>query len=137
MKTSNKTLTIFYSKDLSFSTSFVDLLFVSLCMQDNLLRVLCDGFFKIAKKHREKKEYWSSFSFLFSFLFSMFQSVLQCSQEENAMHIFKQTLFCGQDLWAQKVEASPDYLCLNINNLYCLFELLDLDFHLLPAYACM
>ena len=48
----------------------------------------------------------------------MFLSVLQCSQEENAMHIFKQTLFSGQGsaLLAGFVgmETSSHYLCLNI-----------------------
>ena len=134
MKTSNITLKIFYSKDLSFSTSFVGLLWVCVC-RTTCSEYCVTGFLKSQKNIEKRKNIGQASLSFFYFLFSMFQSVLQCSQEENAMHIFKQTLFSGQDWWAQKVETSPDYLCLNINNLYCLFEILDLDFFLLPAYA--
>ena len=77
-------------KDLCFST----VILVSVCMWDKLLRVSCEVFFKIAGRLQktERKER-ILVNILFPFLFSMFLLVLQCAQEENAMHIFKQILF--------------------------------------------
>ena len=86
MKTSNKTFKIFYSKDLSFSSSFVGLLWVCVC-RTTCSEYCVTGFLKSQKNIEKRKNIGQASLSFFNFLFSMFQSVLQCNQEENAMHV--------------------------------------------------
>ena len=45
------------------------------------------GFLKSQKNIEKRKNIGQASLSFFYFLFSMFQSVLQCNQEENAMHV--------------------------------------------------